>query len=153
MSPNEHPSLLLVEDDPNDALFVRRALNKLGIGDRVRLARDGMEAVEYLEGRGAFADRKENPLPALILLDLKLPRKSGLEVLEWLRSVPGLQELPVAILTSSQEPGDVERARELGIVSYTVKPVDLHKLTRVVQSLGRLWIKLAKEGVPSGGSA
>lgn len=152
MTPNEFPSLLLVEDDPNDRLFIRRGLDKVGVGDRLRLACDGEEAVAYLEGRGAYEDRKENPLPALIILDLKLPRKSGLEVLEWLRGQPKLKHIPVVILTSSKEPHDMDRARQLGVVSYNVKPSGLSELTEVVQSIGRLWMTFAKDTVSSGGS-
>jgi len=146
-------SLLLVEDDPNDRLFIRRGLDKAGIGDRLRIARDGDEAVAYLEGRGAYGDRKENPIPALIILDLKLPKRSGLEVLAWLRGEARLKAIPVVILTSSQEQRDIERARELGVLSYNVKPAVLKELTDLVQSFGMLWIKLTKETTGFGGAA
>jgi|ERR1043166_5486044 CheY-like chemotaxis protein len=144
------PSLLLVEDDENDRLFIRRGLDKAGVGDRLRVACDGDEAVAYLEGRGAYGDRKENPIPALIILDLKLPKRSGLEVLAWLRGEARLKDIPVVILTSSREPRDIERARELGVLSYNVKPADLKELTDLTKSFGLLWIKFTKEVMTSG---
>jgi len=143
MGDDDSRCLLHVEDDPNDALFIRRGFDKAGIGDRVRLMRDGEEAVAYLVGEGSYQDRVRHPLPALLVLDLKVPKKSGLEVLRWLRSDPRFKDLPVIILTSSKEPGDMAQARELGIVVYHVKPVDLIALTEIVKSIGRFWITLA----------
>src|ERR1043166_2927283 len=90
------PSLLLVEDDENDRLFIRRGLDKAGVGDRLRVACDGDEAVAYLEGRGAYGDRKENPIPALIILDLKLPKRSGLEGWGCARAGRGSKDIPAS---------------------------------------------------------
>lgn len=136
--------LLVVEDDPNDVLFIRRGLSKAGVSDRVRVARDGEEALAYLRGDGGYQDRALHPLPALITLDLKLPRKRGLDVLEWLRNDPRFKDLPVVILTSSKQSEDIARARELGVMGYHVKPVDLKGFMELVKSIGLLWLTLTK---------
>jgi CheY-like chemotaxis protein len=135
--------ILLVEDDPNDQLLIRRAFTRAKLMNPLRLARDGDEAVDYLAGDGAFADREANPLPALVMLDLKLPRRSGLEVLEWLRSQAGsLGRTPVVVLTSSRENRDVDRAYELGANSYLVKPVDFDGLLEMIRTTGLYWTVL-----------
>lgn len=137
-------TLLIVEDEPNDVFFLRRGLGKAGIVNDIREARDGEEAVAYLEGRGEFADRNRHPLPSLILLDLKLPRRSGLELLEWLRKGPvPLREIPVIVLTSSKERRDMDRADELGVVAYYVKPVGYQEFMARVESIGKYWLSLA----------
>jgi CheY-like chemotaxis protein len=136
--------LLVVEDDPNDVLFVRRGLAKAGVEGSVREARDGEEAVAYLEGKGDFRDRSKHPLPSLVLLDLKLPKKSGLEVLEWLRGRPDLRTIPVVVLTSSRESRDMARARDLGVAAYHVKPVEFGEFMGVVESIGRNWLARTK---------
>lgn len=117
----------------------------MGVGDHVQVARDGGEAVAYLEGEGAYHDRALYPLPSLMLLDLKLPKKSGLEILEWVRSDPRYKELRVIILTSSREPRDIQRAHELGVVAYHVKPADFHEFAALVESIGHSWIALTKQ--------
>src|SRR5947207_13623222 len=94
-------TILLVEDDPNDALLVRMAFQKSFPGVPIKIARNGLEAIDYLKGKGPFADRKEHPLPDLLLLDLKMPLMDGFEFLQWLRDEPGLKRLPVIVLTSS----------------------------------------------------
>jgi CheY-like chemotaxis protein len=135
--------ILLVEDDPNDQLLIRRAFARAKLMNPLRLTRDGDEAVDYLAGDGAFADREANPLPALVMLDLKLPRRSGLEVLEWLRSQAGsLGRTPVVVLTSSRENRDVDRAYELGANSYLVKPVDFDGLLEMIRTTGLYWTVL-----------
>ncbi len=139
---SEFQGLLLVEDDPNDVVFFRRGLGKAGIADRLQVAEDGEEAVAYLEGRGRYENRSQHPLPALIVLDLKLPKRSGLEVLQWLRNELRLKDIPVIILTSSTEPSDIARAHELGVAAYHVKPVDFKDLCELVKSFGLFWIKL-----------
>ena len=135
--------ILLVEDDPNDQLLIRRAFARAKLMNPLRLTRDGDEAVDYLAGDGAFADREANPLPALVMLDLKLPRRSGLEVLEWLRSQAGsLGRTPVVVLTSSRENRDVDRAYELGANSYLVKPVGFDGLLEMIRTTGLYWTVL-----------
>ena len=129
---------LVVEDEPGDALLIQRAFAKAKIMNPVHLVRDGDQAVEYLQGVGAYADRTRYPLPKVMLLDLKLPRRSGLEVLEWLREKPGLKRLSVVVLTSSRETSDVNRASDLGVSSYLVKPVDYNQLVSMVAALNQL---------------
>ena len=137
-------TLLLVEDDSNDVLLIQRAFQKASMANPLQVVTDGEEAVAYLSGEGHYGDRQKHPLPMLVLLDLKLPRKSGLEVLEWLRGQPGLKRLPVVVLTSSKESGDVNRAYDLGANSYLVKPVGFDSLVGMVKSLGLYWLMLNK---------
>src|SRR4051794_6989344 len=114
--------ILLVEDDINDVFFFERAVKNAAISQAVQIARDGQEAIAYLSGEGAFADREKYPLPCLIVLDLNMPRKNGFEVLEWLQQTPPLDTLPAVILTSSQAERDRQRACDLGAKAYYVKP-------------------------------
>ncbi|HYE97758.1 MAG TPA: response regulator [Planctomycetota bacterium] len=144
-------TLLLVEDDPNDILLIQRALAKGNLVNPMRIVRDGEEAISYLSGQGDFSRRDRFPLPSLILLDLKLPRKSGLEVLEWLRNQPDLRRIPVIVLTSSRESADISRAYELGANSYLVKPVDFDGLLEMVKAIGVYWIILNKVPEREGG--
>jgi CheY-like chemotaxis protein len=137
--------LLHVEDDPNDVLLLRRAFQKAGIEIAIASVGDGVEAVNYLGGQGAYADRTKHPLPSLILLDLKLPKKSGLEVLEWLRGQGDLRLIPVIVLTSSQDAGDVRRAYELGANSYLVKPAQSATLGEMMKALNGYWMIFNKQ--------
>lgn len=133
-------AILLVEDDANDVLLIRRAFAKAAITNPVHNVEDGDAAVAYLAGEGSYADRDDHPLPAVVLLDLKLPRRSGLEVLEWVRQNPGLHRLPIVVLTSSRESADVNRAYDLGANSYLVKPVGFDALTDLVRILQGYWV-------------
>ncbi len=142
MSGPGQPTILLVEDEPGDVLLIRRACRRANLSSPLQVVGDGEAAVAYLAGQGAYADRQQYPLPALVLLDLKLPRKSGLEVLAWLRAQPALKRLPVVVLTSSRERGDVDRAYELGANSYLVKPVGFDTLQEMIQTLGLYWLVL-----------
>lgn len=132
--------ILLAEDNSTDALMVRRAFTKASLRGTLEVADDGDKAVAYLSGQGPFADRARYPLPVLLLLDLKLPRRSGLEVLAWLRQQPGLRRLPVVVLTSSEESADINRAYDLGANSYLVKPVGFDALLEMVKGLGLYWL-------------
>ncbi|WP_413436943.1 response regulator [Sulfuriferula sp. GW1] len=136
------PTLLLVEDDSNDIMLFRRAKDKTNLVNPLQVVEDGEAAVAYLSGQGQYADRNRYPLPALVLLDLKLPRKSGLEVLAWLREQPGLRRLPVVVLTSSKESTDVGLAYDLGANSYLVKPVAFDSLLEMIKALGLYWFIL-----------
>jgi CheY-like chemotaxis protein len=133
-------TILLVEDDENDVLLVQRAFRKAGVANPLRVLGDGDAAVAYLSGEGVYADRRVHPLPGLLLLDLKLPRRSGLEVLGWLRQQRGLGRLITVVLTSSRESSDVNRAYELGANSYLVKPVLLGDLVEMVKRLDLYWL-------------
>jgi CheY-like chemotaxis protein len=131
----ERNLVLLVEDDPNDILFVERAFRNLGVSTTLRVVNDGQEAMDYLLGRGRYQDRAAFPLPALMLLDLKLPRKSGHEVLSELRGHSGLRTIPVVVLTSSQEASDIERAKELGVRGYHTKPIGFDPTMRLLKDI------------------
>jgi CheY-like chemotaxis protein len=137
-----HSPILLVEDDPNDALLLQRAFRKANLANPIQLVSDGDAAVSYLAGQAPYADRSRHPLPVLVLLDLKLPRRSGHEVLEWLRAQPGLRRLPVVVITSSKESVDVRRAYDLGANSYLVKPVGFDALIEMVKALNLYWLIL-----------
>jgi len=135
-------TILLVEDDANDVMLFRRAYHKCKLANPLQVVGDGEAAQDYLAGNDKYADRETYPLPAMVLLDFKLPRKSGLEVLAWMRSQTGLKRLPVVALTSSRERTDVNRAYDLCINSYLVKPVSFDNLMQLVKSLGLYWMIL-----------
>lgn len=139
---NSHGTILLVEDDANDFFLIQRAFRKANLANPLQVVGDGEEAVSYLLGEGHYADRSKYPLPVLLLLDLKLPRRSGLEVLSWLREQPVLKRLPVVVLTSSKEPADINRAYDLGANSYLVKPLGFDALLDMVESLNLYWLVL-----------
>lgn len=141
MNPDRQ-AILIVEDDPNDVILIQRAFGKARILNPLQTVPNGDDAVAYLAGDGPFADRQRYPIPVLVLLDLKLPRRSGLEVLEWIREREGLKRLPVVVLTSSKEVADVNRAYDLGANSYLVKPVSFNSLLELVKSLEVYWLIL-----------
>jgi CheY-like chemotaxis protein len=146
--------VLLVEDDENDVLLMRRAFRQAGLCNRLLVAEDGDEAVAYLSGHGDHADRIRSPLPGLILLDLKLPRRGGLEVLGWLRAQPGIGRIPVVVLTSSREGADVNRAFDLGASGYLVKPVQAAEMAEMVRTLAAFWLAMSElPSVPREGAA
>lgn len=134
-------TILLVEDNPDDVLLIQRAFRKASLPYPLHQVSDGEEAINYLDGKGIYANRQQHPLPGLLLLDLKLPRTSGMEVLAWLKAQPGLAQLPVVVFTSSREDTDIQRAYELGANSYLVKPVSFDALLEMVQTLGLYWLQ------------
>jgi CheY-like chemotaxis protein len=134
-------TLLLVEDNEHDVFLMRRALSQAEIPNPVHVVGDGEEAIDYLAGNGDFNDRARYPFPALVLLDLKLPFRSGHDVLEWIRDEAELNELVVVILTSSDEPEDVNRAYKLGANSYLVKPASLSQLRDLAKSFKWYWLQ------------
>ena len=137
--------VLVVEDNSDDVLFIRRAFTKARLSNPLRIVQDGEQAIAYLSGTGDFADRSAHPMPLLILLDLKLPRLSGLEFLEWLRvQQPDLRRISVVVLTSSRESSDVNRAYELGASTYLAKPVSFDGLLELVKQLGTYWMTMAE---------
>lgn len=135
-------TILLVEDNPDDVDLTLRAFEQQRITNEVVVARDGVEALDYLFGEGKFADRDASVLPAVILLDLKLPKVDGLEVLRRLRADGRTKLTPVVILTSSTEEADVVRGYELGANSYVRKPVDFVQFAEAVRELGLYWLLL-----------
>lgn len=140
MLENQH--ILLVEDDPNDVLLIQRAFQKANLGGVLKVVQNGEEAINYLTGVGAFADRQTHPLPFLLLLDLKMPRMDGFEVLEWIRAEPRFKRLLVVVLTSSNVQKDVDRAYELGANSYLVKPVEFQEMVQMVHRFEIYWAEI-----------
>ncbi|MCU0541369.1 MAG: response regulator [Oscillatoriaceae cyanobacterium Prado104] len=134
-------TILLVEDNPVDILLMQRAFRNGALADTaLQIVRDGDAAVFYLNGDGEYSDRARYPLPAIILLDLKLPRRSGHEVLGWLKKQPDLKRLPVVILTTSWQPLDVGRAYDLGVNSYLVKPFGFAALLEMMNCFKDYWL-------------
>src|SRR5689334_10022694 len=111
-------TVLLVEDSEDDIFFMKKACEKSPINHHLDVVRDGDEAIEYLAASGPYAKKEYHPIPDLVFLDVKLPKRTGHEVLEWIRTRPELESLPVIMLTTSQEPADIERAYRLGVTSY-----------------------------------
>ena len=120
---NSKPVVLHVEDEWDDQFMLQRTLKKDNISIDLRTANHGDEAVEYLSGKGKFADRSAYPLPALILMDIKMPRRSGLEVLQWLRNDSSCKRIPVIMVSSSPLQADMDRAYQLGVNAYLIKPL------------------------------
>ncbi|MFP5391368.1 MAG: response regulator [Gammaproteobacteria bacterium] len=133
--------ILLVEDNPNDLELTLIALEKSQLANEVIIARDGAEALDYLHRRGQFSDRPVGN-PAVVLLDLKLPKVDGLEVLRDIRGSAALRSMPVVMLTSSKEEQDLLRSYELGVNAYVVKPVDFAEFVRAIADLGIFWAVL-----------
>jgi CheY-like chemotaxis protein len=134
--------ILQVEDEEADVLLLRYAFDRAGIGDTVQVAPCGKEAVDYLSGVGRFADREKYPLPNLVLLDLKLPDRDGLDVLKWMRETSELKRTVVIALTSSNHAADIERAYECGINSYVVKAADNQKRLEFARHLKGWWLEM-----------
>jgi len=134
--------ILLVEDDPDDEVLTLRALEKSNILNEIVVARDGVEALDYLFGEGSYSGRDTSVMPQLVLLDLKLPKMDGLEVLRRIRADKRTKLLPVVILTSSKEERDLIQGYNLGANSYIRKPVDFVQFRKAVQHLGLYWLVL-----------
>ncbi|HZU43056.1 MAG TPA: response regulator [Terriglobales bacterium] len=135
--------VLLIEDDPSDARLIQRAFDKAKLNIELTRLTNGDDAVAYLGGKPPYDNRALYPIPAVLLLDIKLPRRSGLEVLSWLRNQHyGLKRLPVIILTSSRHSIDVNRAYDLGVNSYLAKPESTSDLTRLAESFHSYWLQL-----------
>jgi CheY-like chemotaxis protein len=130
--------ILIVEDDPNDVELTLTALGEYNLANEVVVTRDGQQALDYLYCRGEFATRPSDN-PAVMLLDLKLPKIDGLEVLQQIKSDPKLKLIPVVVLTSSHEERDKMRSYSLGVNAYVVKPVDFHEFVNAVKELGVFW--------------
>src|SRR5918997_1734105 len=130
--------ILLVEDDPNDVELTLSALSENHLANEVVVARDGEEALNYLYRRGAHASREEGN-PIVVLLDLKLPKVDGMEILERVKADPNLKPIPVVVLTSSREEQDLVRSYNSGTNAYVVKPVDFHEFVEAVRELGLFW--------------
>ena len=134
--------ILLVEDNPNDVELALHALKKNNLTNHIQVVRDGAEALEFLFGSGAYAGREVNHTPKVILLDLKLPKVDGLEVLRRVKSDERTRLIPVVVLTSSREERDIVESYRLGVNSYITKPVDFEQFTEAVRQLGLYWLLL-----------
>jgi len=142
VSESELVEILLVEDSPSDLELALRALKKANLANRIFIARDGEEALHYVFCEGPHAERSIDDRPKVILLDLKLPKVDGLEVLSRLKSDPRTRMIPVVVLTSSQEHQDLVESYKLGVNSYIVKPVNFERFAAAVQQLGMYWVLL-----------
>jgi two-component system response regulator len=140
--------LLLVEDNPDDEALTLRALQKHNLANKIVVTRDGQEALDYMFGEGEYAGRDTSQLPQVILLDLKLPKVDGLQVLERLRADTLTRRVPVVVLTSSNEESDILRSYDLGANSYVRKPVDFEQFIEAARQLGLYWLVLNE--VPHG---
>lgn len=132
--------ILLVEDNPKDVFLIQRAFRKAGVVTPMQVVSDGDAAVQYLSGEAPYSDRLVYPLPVLVLLDLKLPRRSGAEVLTWIRQQVLLKRLPVVVLTSSREYADINHIYDLGANAYITKPPDFDQLVDIIKTLNLHWI-------------
>ena len=133
--------VLIAEDDPSDVFLLQRAFAIAQVPATLHVVRDGQEAIDYLEGEDSYADRSTYPLPDLMLLDLKMPRLNGFDVLTWLRKKPGLKRLLVTVLTSSDHPTDINRAYDLGANSYLLKPHASSDLAELIRRVQMYWLE------------
>jgi CheY-like chemotaxis protein len=127
--------ILVVEDDAEDVFFMLRAFEKAGVKPPVRVAKDGLEAIEYLAGSGPFQDRGRFPLPCLVVLDLKLPKKNGLEVLQWLRRRENLREMPVVMVSGAGQASEKDQVRREGVDLFLVKPITFDELVELAAAI------------------
>lgn len=148
MTEKTKPSVLLIEDDPNDAVLFRRALRKANVATPVTVVEDGEAAIRWLKTKAESTSAGESDWPGIILLDLKMPRRSGLEVLEWLRRQPAWLRVPVIVFTSSRESEDIARAYALGANSYLVKPVAFDALKEMIRTMHHYWMDLNEKPEP-----
>jgi len=144
MDNHQTVEILLVEDNPDDAQLALRALKKSNVSNQILWVKDGEEALDYMFFRGDYTHRKQGPNPKLILLDLKMPKVDGLEVLAEIRKHPETKSTPIVILTSSQEERDITESYQLGVNSYIVKPVDFQKFAESIKDVGFYWLVLNK---------
>jgi CheY-like chemotaxis protein len=136
--------ILLAEDREDDVVMIRRAFRQAYVSNPLHVVSDGAEAISYMKGEGKYRNREEFPLPDLMLLDLKMPRVDGFEVLKWIREQPSLAALRVVVLTSSEDLRDVNRAYKLGANSFMVKPVDFEDVVHMSQFLTKYWLGMSK---------
>src|SRR5436190_1986377 len=133
-------TVLLVEDDLNDIFLVKRAFKMAQVKNPLQVVTDGQEAMLYLRGEGKYADRDTFPLPKLVVMDIRMPRRSGFDVLQWVKGNTGaLRRIPIVIVSSSDNPDDINRAYELGANAYMVKPVDFKAVEHLFQSITQYW--------------
>jgi CheY-like chemotaxis protein len=139
-SPPQNPAILLAEDNADDVLLIRLALEKAGSAALLRVVGDGEEVVHYLQGEGAFADRAQFPIPELLLLDLSMPRMNGLEVLAWLQPRAEWMRLPVVVLSGFCDEAAIRRAYELGASAFLIKPGEFSELVAAMKHMTDFWL-------------
>ena len=139
----ENKTILLVEDHEDDISLLRNAFKEAGLNG-LQVVKNGDQAIDYLEGDGRYLDRQLFPCPALILLDLKMPGRNGFEVVEWVRAHGGLKRMPIIVLTDSANADDVNRAYDMGINSYLIKPIELREIARLVRAFVEYWLIFSK---------
>ena len=137
-------TILYVEDEENDVIFMQHAWKKVSLLNPLHVVKDGEQAMHYLGGEGKYANRDKYPMPCLVLLDLKLPKVSGFEVLKWIREQPAIHTLQVVVLTSSNQPRDIHTAHALRANAYLVKPPNAEGLTQLAASLKDFWMSRAQ---------
>lgn len=145
---DEPLTILLAEDDENDILLVTQALKKIGFTESVYICRDGEEATLYLEGGGRYSDRRLFPFPSIIITDLKMPRKGGMEILQWLKDHPECHVIPVIILSASNEPNDIRDAYRAGANCYLKKPSTFDQLQQLLKATFDFWSVCEKPEAP-----
>ena len=136
-----HVPVLVAEDDPNDVFLLKRAFEKAGVINPVVVARNGQEAIDYLNGSGKYIDRSTHPLPGLMFLDLKMPLVDGFDVLAWLNTRTMEQKVPVIVLTSSNQERDIKQAKQMGADDYRVKPQQFEDLLEIVKDVHSRWLQ------------
>ena len=132
-------TVLVAEDEESDFMLLERALRKAGAQVQVRWARNGVEAIQYLKGEGDFADRARYPFPDVVMLDLKMPEATGIDVLHWIRGNPQCRVIPTLVMSSSQQPDDVQQAYELGANTYFMKPGSFEALVDLCRHIASYW--------------
>lgn len=137
-------TILMADDDEDDRLLARDALKESRVLNHLHCVEDGVELIRYLEGQGKYANREKYPMPGLILLDLNMPKKDGLEVLQEIKSNPAIRRIPVVILTTSKAEEDKIRGYDLGAASYITKPVTFSALVELMRALGKYWIEFVE---------
>ena len=147
------PVILLVDDNPHDVVLIRLAFRRVGIIDTIHLVKDGDEAMRYIRGEGAYADRHQFPVPTLVLLDLKMPQTSGFDVLRWIREQPALAGVVIVVMSGSKNDADIDRAYALGANSYLIKPSRFEEMVKMMETLKdyTAWSRNNRNG-GSGGS-
>ncbi len=137
-------TILMADDDPDDRLMTRDALEEARLGNDVRFVEDGEELMDYLRHRGKYSSQQDSPRPGLILLDLNMPKKDGREALAEIRSDPNLRQIPVVVLTTSKAEEDIYRTYDLGVNSFITKPVSFEGLVEVMRTVGKYWFEIVK---------
>jgi CheY-like chemotaxis protein len=148
MGTTDYP-ILLAEDEENDAMLLKMAFEKAGVHNQVEWVKDGMEAITYLNGGDPYGDRRRYPAPGILIIDVKMPRMGGLELLAWMRENPQFRIIPTIIMTSSRQDSDIQKAYELGANTYMIKPSSFDELVTMVKAIHGYW-NLAAKPAPGG---